>query len=62
MLYEVITEKNRIITHGINLHHTIQKLKATKESTAIVINRFDYYNEMLDEIDIIQHIFSYNFV
>ncbi|MDF1547166.1 MAG: HEAT repeat domain-containing protein, partial [Bacteroidales bacterium] len=55
---QVKFEKNRIITHGINLHPSIQKLKAIKDSTAIIISRFDYYNEMLDETDIIQHIFD----
>jgi AAA family ATP:ADP antiporter len=51
-------EKNYIITHGINLHQSIQKLKSTTATTAIVIDRFDYFNEMLDETDIIQHIFD----
>jgi ATP:ADP antiporter, AAA family len=51
-------EKNYIITHGINLHQSIQKLKSTTASTAIIIDRFDYFNEMLDETDIIQHIFD----
>jgi len=51
-------EKNYIITHGINLHQSIQKLRSTTNTTAVIIDRFDYFNEMLDETDIIQHIFD----
>jgi len=55
---EVKFEKNRIITHGLNLHPSTQKIKATKESNTLIFNRFDYFNEMLDETNIIQHIFE----
>jgi len=51
-------EKNKIITHGLNLHPTTQCIKALNESIVLIFNRFDYYNEMLDETQIIQHIFE----
>ncbi len=51
-------EKNKIITHGLNLHINTQKIKALNESIVLIFNRFDYYNEMLDETQIIQHIFE----
>jgi ATP:ADP antiporter, AAA family len=55
---EVKFEKNRIITHGINLHPSLQKLHAITDINALLFSRFDYYNEMLDETNIIQHIFE----
>ncbi len=51
-------EKNRIITHGLSLHQTVQTLRSTTDTTALVFSRFDYYNQMLDETEIIQHIFE----
>jgi hypothetical protein len=36
----------------------VQYLKSTAESNALIFKRFDYYNEMLDETEIIQHIFE----
>lgn len=55
---QVRFEKNRIITHGINLHPSIQKLHAVTDVNALIFNRFDYFNELLDETNIIQHIFE----
>ena len=55
---EVKFEKNRIITHGINLHPASQKLKAVTDVNSLYFSRFDYFNEMLDETNIIQHIFE----
>jgi len=51
-------EKNRIITHGINIHPSTQKLRAITEVNTLIFSRFDYFNEMLDETNIIQHIFE----
>jgi AAA family ATP:ADP antiporter len=51
-------ERNKIITHGINLHPSVQKLQAITEVNALLFNRYDYFNEMLDETNIIQHIFE----
>jgi predicted MFS family arabinose efflux permease len=51
-------EKNRIITYGINLHPSIQKLKSVNDSNVLLFSRFDYFNEMLDETNIIQHLFE----
>ena len=51
-------EKNKIITHGLNLHPTVQTLRSISDSTILVFSRFDYYNEMLDETEIIQHLFE----
>jgi ATP:ADP antiporter, AAA family len=51
-------ERNQIITHGINLHPASQKLRANVATNALLFNRFDYFNEMIDETNIIQHIFE----
>ena len=51
-------ERNRIITHGINLHPSVQSMRANTDIVALLFNRFDYFNEMLDETNIIQHIFE----
>lgn len=51
-------EKNNIITLGLNLHQSVQFIRAVEPSTLLVFNRFDYYNQMLDETEIIQHIFE----
>jgi len=51
-------ERNRIITHGLNVHYTVQSLKSTVDSIALIFSRFDYYNEMIDETEMLQHIFE----
>jgi hypothetical protein len=55
---QVKFERNRIITHGINLHPSIHGLRAVTDIVALLFNRYDYFNEMLDETNIIQHIFE----
>jgi hypothetical protein len=51
-------ERNRIITHGLNIHQTVQSLRSTTDSIALIFSRFDYYNEMIDETEMLQHIFE----
>ncbi|MBN1252529.1 MAG: hypothetical protein JXR51_03900 [Bacteroidales bacterium] len=56
--YEVKFSKNEIVTYGINISKTIHKLKALTDTNILTINRFDYYNLLVDQTEIIQHIFE----
>ncbi|MCF6243392.1 MAG: hypothetical protein L3J74_18905, partial [Bacteroidales bacterium] len=50
--------KNEIITSGINLKENIRSLKSTTKTTLLLARRFDYYNLLVDETEIMQHIFG----
>lgn len=50
--------KNDVIMPGINLHKSIKILKAVSQTSTIVISKYDYFNKMLDETEIIQHVFD----
>ncbi len=50
--------KNEIITSGINLKEDIQQLKSKSKTTLLLARRFDYYNLLVDETEIMQHIFE----
>ncbi len=54
----VIFGKNDIITLGINLNAHVKKLKSTKKTTLLLAPRFDYYNLLVDQTEIMQHIFG----
>ncbi len=45
--------KNEIIMPDINIHKSIEQLKAVKPTTIITIDKYDYFNTLLDRIDIL---------
>ncbi len=51
-------KKNERIMPGINLHKSISKLQVTSRTSALLINKYDYFNIMLDETEIVQHAFD----
>ncbi len=56
---KVITfKKNELIMPGINLHKSISKLQVTSNTSALLIKKYDYFNIMLDETEIVQHAFD----
>jgi mannose-6-phosphate isomerase-like protein (cupin superfamily) len=55
---EQIFGKNEIITSGINLKDNIRSLKSKVKTTLLLARRFDYYNLLVDETEIMQHIFE----
>jgi len=54
----VIFGKGDIITSGINLSSNVTKLQSKTKSTLLLAPRFDYYNLLVDQTEIMQHIFS----
>ncbi|MCR5453427.1 MAG: MFS transporter [Bacteroidales bacterium] len=52
--------KNDIITKGFNLDHDVKALSIKKESIILAINRFDYFNTLIRETDIIPYILDEN--
>ncbi|MBQ1698168.1 MAG: MFS transporter [Bacteroidales bacterium] len=52
--------KNDIITKGFNLDHDVKALFAKKESVVLAINRFEYFNTLIRETDIIPYILDEN--
>jgi len=50
--------KNEIVTYGNNISKSVHKLKAISKSTILTINRFDYYNLLVDQTELIKHIFD----
>ncbi len=45
--------KNEIIMPDINIHKSIEQLKAVKPTTIITIDKYDYFDTLLDRIDIL---------
>ncbi|RLD69043.1 MAG: hypothetical protein DRI95_01250 [Bacteroidetes bacterium] len=54
----VVFGKNDIITLGINLNANVTKLKSKVKTTLLLAKRFDYYNLLVDQTEIMQHIFG----
>jgi len=54
----VVFGKNDIITLGINLNADVKKLKSKTKTTLLTAPRFDYYNLLVDQTEIMQHIFG----
>ncbi len=50
--------KNDIITLGINLNSNIKKLRSTTKTSLLLAQRFDYYNLLVDQTEIMEHIFG----
>ncbi len=54
----VLFGKSDIITLGVNLNANVKKLKSTTKTTLLLAKRFDYYNLLVDQTEIMQHIFG----
>ena len=50
--------KNDIITSGINLNAKVKTLTSKSKTTVLLANRFDYYNLLVDQTEIMEHIFD----
>ncbi len=50
--------KNDIITRSFNIPSSVSSLKVTKNSTLLLVNRFEYFNLLVDDTGITQHILS----
>lgn len=50
--------KNDIITSGINLNARVKSLTSKSKTTILLANRFDYYNLLVDQTEIMEHIFG----
>ncbi|MBO7461393.1 MAG: hypothetical protein J6T96_02230 [Bacteroidales bacterium] len=57
---DVFFVKNDIITKGFNLDHDVKTLYAKKDSEVLSINRFEYFNTLIRETDIIPYILDEN--
>ncbi|MBQ2097031.1 MAG: hypothetical protein II480_02545, partial [Bacteroidales bacterium] len=52
--------KNDIITKGFNLDHDVKTFHARKDSEVLTINRFEYFNTLIHETDIIPYLLDEN--
>lgn len=52
--------KNDIIIKGLNLDQGANVLTAKKDSTVLLISRFEYFNILINETDIIRYVFDEN--
>ena len=52
--------KNDIIIKGLNLDQGVNVLTAKKDSTVLLISRFEYFNILINETDIIRYVFDEN--
>jgi len=50
--------KYDIVTRGINIDYSINNLIAKKDCTLLFINRFEYFNLLVNETEMIRHIFT----
>ncbi len=57
---EVSFVKNDIITKGFNLDHDVKTFHARKDSEVLTINRFEYFNTLIHETDIIPYLLDEN--
>jgi hypothetical protein len=55
---EVIFSKKVIITRGLNIESNADHLIAVKATEVLIVNRYKYFNLLVDETDILQHIFE----
>ena len=52
--------KHDIITKGFNLDHDVKTFHARKDSEVLTINRFEYFNTLIHETDIIPYLLDEN--
>ena len=52
--------KNDIIIKGLNLDQGANVLTAQKDSTVLLISRYEYFNILINETDIIRYVFNEN--
>ena len=52
--------KNDIIIKGLNLDQGANVLTAKKDSTVLLISRYEYFNILINETDIIRYVFNEN--
>ncbi len=50
--------KKVILTPGMNIESNTKYLKATKKSVVLSANRYEYFNLLVDNTGILQHIFE----
>lgn len=50
--------KKTIITPGLNIDKNIEHLTATKNTVVLVANRYKYFNFLVDNTKILQHVFE----
>ncbi len=55
---EIIFQKNEIIAKGLNIEQKAEFLIAETATIVMEANRFDYFNLMVDETELIQHMFE----
>ncbi len=55
---EVVFSKKVIITRGLNIESNADHLIAVKPTEVLIVNRYKYFNLLVDETDILQHIFE----
>ncbi len=51
-------EKNDIIIRGLNISHEAESVVAIKNSNILIFNRIEYFNLLIEEIEITEHIFD----
>ncbi len=51
-------KRNDVIIKGLNVPQNASKLKAEKKSYVIFVNRFEYFNLLVVDNDLIQHLFN----
>lgn len=56
--YETYFFKYDIVTRGLNIDQNVKSLIAKKESTALLISRFEYFNLLVNQTEMIRQIFS----
>ena len=56
--HEVSFGRKLIVTRGLNIDQEIEFLTAKKTSQVLVIDRYKYFNLLVDETEILQHIFE----
>ncbi len=50
--------RNDIIMPGINMHKSVTQLVATKDTSVILLKKYDYFNTLLDKTEIVTHVFD----
>jgi len=54
---EILFDKNDIIVRGINVDQNTEKVSSKRDSQILVGNRYEFFNLLIDEIDIIKPMF-----
>ena len=55
---EHIFKKKIIVTPGMNIEQNAEYLTAVKKTTVLAINRYKYFNLLVDKTEILQQIFD----